>query len=96
MSDMPEPGHCACKFTSGGWLKKPCAWHQAMAKDAERYRWLRSCGKFAPSVIGRGWALTTGSWGDTKKEEHMKTLDAAIDDAMNPCATASNNTKETK
>lgn len=44
MSDMPDKGHCKCKFSSGGVLNKSCAWHNNMARDAARYRWLRDTG----------------------------------------------------
>ena len=32
MSDMPEPGHCACKFSSGGVLSKECAFHKSISE----------------------------------------------------------------
>lgn len=38
---MPDKGHCKCKFSSGGVLSKSCAWHNSMAQDAVRYRWIR-------------------------------------------------------
>lgn len=75
MSGMPDKGHCACKFSSGGVLSKTCAWHEAMSKDAARYRWLRendeNAWEDAGVVAFYDWILTQRGDG----------LDAAIDAA---------------
>lgn len=63
MSNMPDKGHCACKFSSGGVLSKSCQWHNAMAEDAARYRWLANNESYHIFVSA-----------ETKEE-----LDAAID-----------------
>lgn len=48
----------------------------ALEKDAERYRHLVECGRYAPSAWGE-WALRTGGKPATKAA-----LDAAIDAAL--------------
>jgi hypothetical protein len=36
---MPEPGHCACKFSSGGVFKTLCQWHTSLiAQEVKRER----------------------------------------------------------
>jgi hypothetical protein len=62
-------------------LKKEGAALAAAARDAERYRWLRACGKFAPGHRNIGWSQLLGSPFEAKSEEYMTRLDAAIDAA---------------
>jgi Ribonuclease G/E len=61
-------------------LEREC---EALRRDAERYRWLRDSGKYAPSSLsGGGWAMTTGYWPEARSDEHRKKLDQAIDKAI--------------
>lgn len=51
--DMPEKGHCACKFSSGGVLSKSCKFHESLHMDAARYRVLRNQDIEPPSEFPR-------------------------------------------
>ena len=49
---MPEPGHCACKFSGGGVLKSLCGWHTALIDAKERAE-REACAKVAAEMERR-------------------------------------------
>ena len=54
---------------------------EAMQKDAERYRWLREQSNLVAGMRGEGIGMACGNW--SKDDQDKRTLDAAIDAAMN-------------
>lgn len=53
MSGLPDKGHCACKFSSGGVLSRSCEFHQRLLM-AEREKNAAICEAMRPTG-GRAW-----------------------------------------
>ncbi len=51
---MPEPGHCACKFSSGGVLSKGCEWHKRLL-DAAVLAEREACALVCDDLVARDW-----------------------------------------
>lgn len=49
----------------------------ALAADAERYRWLVDSGRFCPSFYNKGWGLRSGAFERSTKESLDEAIDAA-------------------